>query len=83
MRAHSRVAWQQLEGRVVLLDLERGRALGLNETGSFLWTRLDDGSEDALAAELAASFRIERSQARLDVAGFIQELDQRGFLERE
>ena len=83
MRAHPRVAWQQLESRVVLLDLDRGRALGLNETGSFLWTRLEDGSEDALAAELASSFDVEPSQARRDAVGFIRELEQRGFLERE
>lgn len=83
MKAHPRVAWQQLEGNVVLLDLEHGRALGLNETGSFLWTRLDGASGDSLAEALATNFRLEPSRAHEDVDAFLDTLEQRGFLERD
>jgi hypothetical protein len=81
MRPHPRVAWQVVDGQAVLMDLERGQALGLNETGSHLWPRLEGRTEGQLAEELAGAFTVEVERAREDVASFIDLLRHRGFIE--
>jgi hypothetical protein len=78
---HPRVAWQVLDGQAVLIDLERGVALGLNQAASFLWPRLDGRDEDALAEALASEFDVGPERARADVAAFVSWLRSRGFLE--
>jgi hypothetical protein len=80
LRIHARVAWQIVGEEAVLLDLETGRAVGLNETGSFLWQRLESLGEDELARELAAEFCVEPDRAREDVVSFLALLGERGFL---
>jgi hypothetical protein len=73
------VAWQVLDGRAVLVDLERATALGLNDSASFLWQRLDGRDPQALASELAREFGLEPTQARRDVDDFLDLLRARGF----
>ncbi len=81
MRPSSRVAWQVIDGQAVLMDLEHGRALGLNATGSFLWPLLEGRSEEQLAGELCQAFPVEPERAREDVAAFLGLLRSRGFVE--
>jgi hypothetical protein len=80
-RVHARVAWQMVGEEAVLLDLSTGRALGLNETGSFLWKRLEALPESDLAAALAAEFDVDEPRAREDVARFLAQLGEKGFFE--
>jgi hypothetical protein len=81
MKPHPRVAWQVIDGQAVLLDLERGQALGLNATGSFLWPLLEGRSEEQLAGELCQEFAVDPDRARQDVAAFLGLLRSRGFVE--
>jgi hypothetical protein len=81
-RIGSRVAWQVIAGEVVIVDLVDGKALGLNPTGSFVWTRLTSSSEEEIAAALAAEFTVELPQARNDVAELLADLEQRKLVER-
>ncbi len=78
---HPRVAWQVLDGEAILIDLDRGRTLGLNETGSFLWPRLASSSEDDLVGALVAEFDVTSETARSDVHAFLQQLRERGFVQ--
>lgn len=78
---HPRVAWQVLDGEAILIDLDQGRSLGLNETGSFLWPRLPSSSEDDLVSALLAEFDVTPEQARLDVRAFLLQLRERGFVQ--
>ena len=81
MKPHPRVAWQVIDGQAVLMDLDKGLALGLNRTGSFLWPRLEGRREEDLAAELSAAYAVEPDRAREDVRSFLDLLRQRGLLE--
>jgi hypothetical protein len=81
VKPHPRVAWQVIDGQAVLMDLERGRALGLNATGSFLWARLEGRTEEELGGELCQAFPVEPERAREDVAAFVSLLRSRGFVE--
>jgi len=81
MKAHPRVAWQVIDGQAVLMDLERGRVLGLNETGSFLWPRIEAQDEEELTRELSGAYAVEVERARTDVTEFLGLLRERGFIE--
>jgi hypothetical protein len=81
MKAHPRVAWQVVGERAVLVDREQGRALALNETGSFLWSRLEGRSEAELVLELTQAFDVTGDRAASDVRDFLALLRERGFLE--
>ena len=78
---HPRVAWQVLDGEAVLIDLDKGSAVGLNETASFLWSRLDACSEEELASDLVEAFDVDERRARHDVAQFLAFLRSRGYVE--
>ena len=81
LTVHARVAWQVLDGKAVLIDLERSTALGFNATGSFLWERLPGSTPEDLAAALTGAFAVEQSQADTEVAGFLELLRARGYVE--
>lgn len=70
-----------LDGEAVLIDLERGTALGLNASASFLWARLSTHDTDALAHALVGAFDIDIARAREDVTAFVDSLRARGFVE--
>ena len=40
LRIPSRLAWQVIDGEAVLIDLAHGKSLGLNPTGTFVWSLL-------------------------------------------
>ncbi len=80
MQPHARVAWQLLDGQAVLIDLERAQAMGLNDSASFLWQRLDGRPPEALAAELCEAFDVTPQQARRDVDDFVDLLRARGLI---
>jgi len=76
-----RVAWQVLDGEAVLIDLARGAAVGLNASGSLVWSQLATLDADELARELCKAFDVDPDRARADVAAFMALLEERGFAE--
>jgi len=79
-KIHPRVAWQVVADEAVLVDLDRGRVLGLNAAGSFLWPLLAEKSEEELVRDLRDHFAVDEERARADVAAFLAVLRERGFL---
>ena len=75
------VAWQIVDGEAIVVDLQSGKTIGLNATGTFLWSRLD-GSSDAvaLAAALVAEFDVTDEAAETDTNAFLAEMTQRGLI---
>ncbi len=80
LRAEPRIAWQILAGEAILLDLDNGRVIGLNETGTFLWPRLQDAEESELIESLVSEFEVDRETARRDLARFVALLKEHGFV---
>lgn len=80
LRADSRIAWQLVAGEAILLDLENGRAIGLNETGTFLWSRLQSQDEGDLVEALIREFEVDLETARRDLALFVGLLKEHGFV---
>ncbi len=79
-RAEPRIAWQILAGEAILLDLDNGRVVGLNETGTFLWPRIQDLEESELIERLVREFEVDHETARRDLARFVALLREHGFV---
>ena len=76
------MAWQVLDGKALLVDLDTNVAAGLNETGTFVWRLLEQGvGRDALASEVARTYRLSVSDAERDVRTFVGLLEAKGWIE--
>jgi hypothetical protein len=73
------LAWQIVDGEGVVLDLERGRSIGMNPVAALVFSLLDTHDEEAIAGEVAAQFEVSRERARGDVARFLELLRERGL----
>jgi hypothetical protein len=77
VRLDSRTAWQMVAGEVIVLDLASGAALGLNELGSFIWSRLETQSQDEIVAGIVREYDVDEPSARTDLAEFLRLLAER------
>lgn len=77
-----RVAWRDVGGEVVALDLQESNYLGVNASGAVLWDLLAAGTTEAeLAQKLVELHAIDDDVARRDVAAFVADLRARALLE--
>lgn len=75
------VAWQQVDGEAILLDLTASTYLGANPAGSALWSALAAGAtRDELAGRLREMFDVSPARAAHDVDVFLSACAKRGFL---
>ena len=75
-----RLAWQVIDGEAVVIDLGKGRTLGLNPAGSLVWSLLADHDEAAIAAEMANKFEVSPETARQDVQDFLRGMLYQGLV---
>lgn len=62
-------------------QLQTNMMITLNETGKFLWERLEKGTdEEALVAALLGEYDVDEQTARKHVALFVGKLNDNGFL---
>lgn len=76
---------RKVAGQVVVLpsgdELDLNMMITLNETGAFLWERLqEETSEDALVSALLAEYDVDEDTAHKAVQAFVQKLSDNGFL---
>ena len=65
---------------MMLLDLASADVAILNETGSFLWERLEQRSPLELAGALEREFETTKEAALRDTEVFLAEMCKRGWL---
>lgn len=66
------VSWREVDGEVVVLDLETSAYSGVNASGTVLWSLLAGGTTPAaLEQALVDRFAIDRERAATDVAAFL------------
>jgi hypothetical protein len=77
------LAWRDVNGSVLLLDLRDSEYLELNRAGSLLWHRLDQGGagQAALVDVLVEAYGLAVDQAEQDVKAFIALLEEADLLE--
>ena len=76
---------REVAGQTVVLpiggDLDMDMMITLNETGAFLWEKLQaDTDEAALAAALLANYDVDEATAKQAVTDFVEKLSGNGFL---
>ena len=77
---------RQVGGQTVVLpsgsELDLNMMITLNDTGKFLWERLEKGAElQELVKALCAEFEVEEDRAKAGVSAFVENLKSHGFLE--
>ncbi|MDT7763010.1 MAG: hypothetical protein QOC63_2430 [Mycobacterium sp.] len=77
------VAWQQVDGETIMLDLAASAYLGTNPSGSALWSTLAEGAtRKELVEQLCEAFDVTEDRAGRDVDAFLHVCRDRGFLAR-
>lgn len=76
---------RQVAGQTVVLpandDLDLNMMITLNETGAFLWERLQSETDEAaLVAALLAEYAVDEATAARCVSAFVKKLNDNGFL---
>lgn len=74
-----------VSGQTVVLpvsgDLDLNMMIKLNETGRFLWEKLQKNTTvDELVGEVLKNYDIDEAAARNYIEGFVKELEKNGFL---
>ena len=76
------VAWQEIDGETILLDLEASTYLGANPSGSVLWAALAEGATvKTLVERLCTTFDVAEDRAAQDVDAFLGTCEERGYLD--
>ena len=77
----SHTTFEIVDGQAVIINLNAGTYESLNETGSFLWERLDGRATLAeIAAVLAEEYDVASAVTRPDVLDLAQELLGEGLI---
>lgn len=76
---------RSVAGQTVVLptgdELDLNMMITLNETGTFLWERLQQETNEAsLVAALLSEYDVDEATAAKAVAGFVKKLSDNGFL---
>lgn len=69
-----------LESELILLDPRSGEMFSLNETGQFVWERLDSSDVPGIASAVATAFDLSRERAEADVRSLLAELLDAGLV---
>ncbi|MEA2828067.1 MAG: hypothetical protein QOG43_2506 [Actinomycetota bacterium] len=78
----SDVAWREIDGEVVLLDLKASVYISVNATGTVLWKLLAPGAtRSELIGGLMSTFGVDEGQAAVDVDAFVASCRERRLLE--
>ena len=76
---------RQVAGQTVVLpiggDMDLNMMITLNETGAFLWEKLQEETDEAaLVAALLGEYDVDEATAKQAVADFVVKLNENGFL---
>jgi hypothetical protein len=80
----TRIEVREIEGELIMLDLERHVYVRANRTATILWSLLEGGASRAeLVAKLTADAQVDRARAEKDTDEFIADLRDRKLLVAE
>jgi hypothetical protein len=74
------IAYRKIQGEMVLVDPSKSLLLRLNETGSFIWERLEGASPSAVVREVQDTFDTSPDIAAADTFAFIDLLFEKGLI---
>lgn len=72
---NNEILWKLIDEKVVLLDMDEGRAITLNDVGSHIWITLaNQKTKDELVQDVVTAFDIDEDTAKKDVFSFLNEM---------
>jgi hypothetical protein len=76
---------REIGGEIMVIpsgdELDLNMMITLNETGRFLWERLEEGTTvDGLVSALLAEYEVEEAVARKSAEAFVEKLNVHNFL---
>jgi hypothetical protein len=75
------LSWREIDGEIVILDLQASKYLSLNGSGALIWRALTEGADDsAIVDRLSSHFEIDKQQAATDVAAFLDQCVELGLV---
>ena len=75
------VSWQEIDGELVILDLQSSKYLTTNRTGAFLARLMsEEQSVDSMTSALVEEYKIDESRARTDAEAFTEALRDKNLL---
>jgi Coenzyme PQQ synthesis protein D (PqqD) len=75
------LSWQEIDGELVILDLQASTYLTTNKSGAFLAKLLtEERTIEELVGAMAAEYQLEKDRARTDVGAFLAELQRKTLL---
>jgi xanthine dehydrogenase molybdopterin-binding subunit B len=77
----TRIAAREIEGRAVVIVIDRQHLHSLNEVGSRVFALADGRTIGAIADTIAGEFEIDRATALADVGAFVSTLTDLGAIE--
>lgn len=79
----SQVICQELDGEMVILDLQQEQYFGLNEAGTRMWQLMSDGCPtDQIVGMMQSEFDVDENTVRADLADLIDKLVKANLLKR-
>jgi len=74
---------QEVDGEMVLLDMESENYFGLDEVGTSIWQAMqdDDGDLDKVFAALLAQYEVPEAVLKSDLFNFVEKLQESGLIE--
>jgi hypothetical protein len=81
MQVADGVAFQEIEGEIVLLESRRGRCWSLDEVGTRVWQLLSEyGELESVVTQMLAEFEVDEPRLRTDVDALVRELRSAGLV---
>jgi hypothetical protein len=81
IQVNESVAFAEIDGEAVLLNVDSGIYFGLDGVGTDIWNLLTQGAtEDEIVCRLVEEYDAEAAQVRLDVAALLAALRDNGLV---
>lgn len=75
VRKNNGVPWRIIEEEAILVDVERGNMIQLNEVAAFIWSEIDGRKTLREIIDcVCESFEVDRGRAAKDTGEFLQAL---------
>ena len=77
----NKIVWRNIDGDVVILNLDSGVYYNLNKTGSLIWCLLDkQRSTEEIIERICERYRIAPEKASRDILAVIEDLKKESLI---
>ena len=72
---NTRVPWRIIEGEAILVKVDSGEVIQLNEVAAEIWRMIDGQRKiSGIITHICSSFEVDRKQAEKDTLDFLESL---------